>query len=246
MNSPRVVVIVPAHNEEASLPSLVSDFASLTLGFDVVIVDDGSTDQTRITVSNLNSPRVHLLSLSCNLGVGGAVQTGMKFAVRRGYDVAVQVDGDGQHPPSEIPRVVEALIGNKWDMAIGSRFLAEDPGFRSSVIRRIGIRLFSSILSVLCHQRITDATSGFRAWSRPALELLSEEYPEDYPEVEAVLMLHRAGMRIGEVPVRMARRSAGKSTIGAFRAVTFLVKVPLAIVMNLIRKPRPIAAGSED
>jgi len=234
----RVLVIVPAYNEASSLPALIREFSSLPASWDVLIVDDGSTDRTREAVSTLKENRVRLMSLPCNLGVGSAVQTGLKFAQRRGYDIAVQVDGDGQHLPAEIPRVLNALCEKGSDMVIGSRFLGSEQGFRSTVSRRVGNRLFSWTLSVLCRQRITDATSGFRAWNRSAIELLAEDCPEEYPEVEAVLMLHRAGLRLSEVPVRMASRSAGRSTIGAIGGLTFMVRVPLAILMNLIRKPR--------
>ena len=245
LTTPSVLVIVPAYNEAVNLPALISELSSQQHPWDVLVVDDGSTDQTRAAVSNVATGRVRLISLPCNLGVGGAIQTGLKFAVRRGYDIAVQVDGDGQHPPSEIPGVVDALSQNQWDMVIGSRFLSNEKGYRSTLGRRLAIRLFSWTLSALCGQRITDATSGFRAWNRSAMELLAEDYPEDYPEVEAVLMLHRAGLRICEVPVRMVKRSAGRSTIGTIRALEFMVKVPLAILMNLIRKPRrqPTAAN---
>jgi glycosyltransferase involved in cell wall biosynthesis len=237
-NTPSVLVIVPAYNEVGNLPALLSELCSLPQGWEVLVVDDGSTDHTQETIAPLATGRIRLLSLPCNLGVGGAIQTGLKFAVRRGYDVAVQVDGDGQHPPAEISKLVEALSETGSDMVIGSRFLGGEKGFRSTVSRRLGIWIFSRTLSVLCGKRITDATSGFRAWNRAAMQLLAADYPEDYPEVEAVLILHRGGLRITEVPVRMAARTAGHSTIGAVGALEFMVKVPLAILMNLIRKPR--------
>jgi glycosyltransferase involved in cell wall biosynthesis len=236
-NTPSVLVIVPAYNEAGNLPGLLTELCSLPQAWDVLVVDDGSTDHTRELVSRM-ATRVRLLSLPCNLGVGGAIQTGLKFGVRRDYDVAVQVDGDGQHPPSEISKLVDALSETGCDMVIGSRFLGGQKGFRSTPGRRFVIRVFSWTLSVLCGKRITDATSGFRAWNRAAMQMLAADYPEDYPEVEAVLMLHRGGLRITEVPVQMAARSAGRSTIGAVRGLEFMVKVPLAILMNLIRKPR--------
>lgn len=235
--APRALVIIPAYNEAASLPALIGMFRALPTPCDVLVIDDGSTDQTRAAVSELRSAGVRLISLPCNLGVGGAVQTGLLYALRHGYDVAVQVDGDGQHPPAEIPKLVAALRQGGGDMVIGSRFLSAE-GYQSTAGRRLGIRLFSWTLSALCGQRITDATSGFRAWNHRAMERLAGEYPEDYPEVEAILLLHQSGLRIQEVPVRMAQRAAGHSTIGALQTLIFLVKVPLALLMNLIRKPR--------
>ncbi len=243
----RLLVIIPAYNEAASLPALFGELNALRQSsiwpapwqLDVLVVNDGSTDNTAEVMAGLPAGRhLRMISLACNLGVGGAVQTGLQFAARQGYDLAMQVDGDGQHPPLEIPRLAEKMSEGQWDMVLGSRFL-QAKGFQSSAGRRLGIRLFSWVLSVLCRQKFTDTTSGFRIWNRRAIAVLAEEYPEDYPEVEAILLLHQAGLRMTEVPVRMASRTAGRSTIGMLQAIIFLVKVPLALAMNLIRKPRP-------
>jgi len=230
-----VLAIVPAYNEALSLPALLGELRASYPGLDVLVVDDGSTDQTRAVVSGL---AVRLISLPCNLGVGGAVQTGLLVALEDGYDVAIQVDGDGQHPPEEIPKLLAALQQNGSDMVLGSRFLDRD-GYQSTAGRRLGIVLFSWILSALCGTRITDATSGFRAWNRRAIRILAKQYPEDYPEVEAILMLHRANLRISEVPVKMRERAAGESSIGSLEAFAYMIKVPLAILMNLLRKRTP-------
>jgi len=241
--TPRILVIVPAFNEAASLPALVASLRRLHPHLQVLIVDDGSEDQTAEVAERLCEGRaVRLISLPCNLGVGGAVQTGLLYARRESYDIAIQVDGDGQHPPSEISSLLAAMHDAHYDLVIGSRFLpiaqggAASSAYQPTIARRLGTRMFSSLLSALCGTRITDATSGFRAFSRRAIALLAARYPEDYPEVETILMLAQAGMRIGEVPVRMERRASGASSIGAWEAITYMIKVPLAILMALLRK----------
>lgn len=233
--SQRVLVIIPAYNEALSLPALIQQLRATYPGFDVLVVDDGSTDETRAAVSGLPA---RLISLCSNLGVGGAVQTGLKVACEDGYDIALQVDGDGQHPPEEIAKLLEAMRERESDMILGSRFL-DRGGFQTTTSRRLGVRFFSWILSALCRARITDATSGFRAWNRRAIQILANRYPEDYPEVEAILILHQANLRIGEVAVNMRERAMGRSSIGAIEAVTYMIKVPLAILMNLVRKRAP-------
>ena len=166
------------------------------------------------------------------------MQTGLKVACEDGYDIALQVDGDGQHPPEEISKLLEAMRERESDMVLGSRFL-DRGGFQTTTSRRLGVRFFSWILSALCRTRITDATSGFRAWNRRAIQILANHYPEDYPEVEALLMLHQANLRISEVAVNMRERTMGRSSIGAIEAITYMIKVPLAILMNLVCKRAP-------
>ena len=176
------LVIIPAYNEGQSLPSLLSRLLTLYPALDVLVVNDGSTDDTAKVVSEFP---VRLLSLPCNLGVAGAVHTGLLVAVQEGYDFAIQMDGDGQHRPEQIGNLLDALVKSGSDMVVGSLFL-EVEGYQSTRARRIGIWFFSRILSALCETRITDATSGFRVWNRRAIELLAERYPEDYPEVEVI------------------------------------------------------------
>jgi glycosyltransferase involved in cell wall biosynthesis len=228
----RVLIIVPAYNEGRSLPDLLRDLKSRYPAYDVIVINDGSSDNTAEAVRQTH---VRLISLPCNLGIGGAVQTGFRVAEEEDYDVAVQVDGDGQHPADQLNLVVRAVLESKADIAIGSRFLTRD-GDRSSASRRLGICFFSKWLSLMCRTTITDATSGFRAYNDRAVKLLAREYAEDYPEVEAILVAHRAGLNICEVPVRMSPRSAGKSSISGLSSIGYMIKVSLALFMGAIRK----------
>ena len=235
--APRVLIVVPAFNEAKSLPQLVRALNAECPGCDVVIIDDGSRDNTREVLKGL----ARAITLPCNLGIGGAVQTGWQVALREEYDFAIQVDGDGQHPPHEIPKLLRAMQeslenGEGVDLVVGSRFRSNG-GFKSTATRRMGICFFALMLSGICRTRITDPTSGFRILSRRAIRLLAQRYSEDFPEVEALVVAHRAGLRILEVPVEMAERSAGRSSIGAIKSLLYMLKVPLAIFMNLLRKP---------
>ena len=229
----RVLLIVPAFNEAQSLPALIHRISSLYPHYDIAIINDGSTDNT---VQAVREMPARLITLPCNLGIGGAMQTGFCIARDEGYDIAVQVDGDGQHPAEQVHLLVNAILQSGCDIAIGSRFLTGS-GYQSTLSRRLGIRVFSLWLSAICNTRITDATSGFRAMNRRATELLSRNYAEDYPEVEAILVAHRAALRICEVPVEMSAREAGVSSIGRLRSVLYMVKVSLSILMCSLRRP---------
>jgi glycosyltransferase involved in cell wall biosynthesis len=229
---PRILIIVPAYNELKSLPHLLHSLREECPGCDVVVVDDGSTDGTRRAVAG----PARVVSLPCNLGIDAAVQTGLQIALREGYDLAVQVDGDGQHPPSEISKLLAALHESSGDLVVGTRFRSEE-GFKSTAVRRMGIRVFSSLLSGICRTSITDPTSGFRVFSRRAIRLLAPRYSEDFPEVEALVVAHRAGLHIVEVPVVMSKRTAGRSSIGPLKSLVYMLKVPLAVFMGLLRKP---------
>jgi glycosyltransferase involved in cell wall biosynthesis len=234
----RVLIVVPAYNEAKSLPKLVASLREECAGCDVVVIDDGSSDHTREALEGL----ARVVTLPCNLGIGGAVQTGWQIALREDFDFAMQVDGDGQHPAGEIRKLLAAMQEStvnreaNADLIVGSRFRSEG-GFKSTATRRMGIRFFALMLSAICGTKITDPTSGFRILSRRAIRLLAHRYSEDFPEVEALVVAHRAGLRIMEVPVVMAERSAGRSSIGALKSMVYMLKVPLAIFMTLLRKP---------
>jgi glycosyltransferase involved in cell wall biosynthesis len=228
----RKLAIVPAFNEAASVASVVADVHALEAGFDVLVVDDGSTDGTP-EVARAAGARV--ATLPYNLGIGAAVQTGFKYAVRHGYDLAVQVDGDVQHDAGELPKLLGPILDAEADLVVGTRFAGERH-YRSSVPRRLGIALFAGLVSVLVRQRLTDTTSGFRAANGRALRLFAEHYPHDYPEVEATVLSSRHRLRVREISVRMRPRETGRSSIGARMSVYYMVKVTLALFVGLFRR----------
>ncbi len=230
----RAVAILPAFNEEASIARTLAELRVAVPDLDLLVVNDGSTDRTSAVARAAGVAAV--LDLPVNLGIGGAVQTGFRFAQREGYDVAVQVDADGQHLGSEIPKLLDPLLAGKADAVIGSRFLAGG-GFQSTFTRRIGIAIFRVVNSMVIGQTITDNTSGFRAYNRKAIAFLAKHYPLDFPEPEAVVLLGKNGFRLCEVPVVMQDRQGGTSSINVRRAVYYMVKVLLAVLVNAFREP---------
>lgn len=232
----RVLVIIPAYNEEATIDAVLDALATSVPEFDVVVVDDGSHDRTGKRVQAHEG--VRLLTLPYNLGIGGAMQTGYKFAWRNGYDIAVQCDADGQHPVEQLHEIVAAVETGRADMAIGSRYVA-DTGYQPSFIRRVGKSLLSRWIDLLIGGGITDTTSGFRAMNRKALGVFAHSYPEDYPEPEALVILHRHRLKAVEIPVHMRQRQGGTTSIRPHGAVYYMIKVGLAIFVDLFRHYRP-------
>jgi hypothetical protein len=232
-NEQKILVIIPAYNEEGSVGKVIERLEAVLPRSDIMVVNDGCTD---LTSEIAKSKGAIVLDLPFNLGIGGAMQAGYKYAYENGYDVAIQVDADGQHDPKEIPKLLHALAEKKVDMAVGSRFLG-DSEFKSSIARRVGISLFSKVISTIAGQRITDSTSGFRAVSRKAIQLFASNYPQDYPEPEAVVLLHQCGLKMGEVSVGMSKRYSGESSITKIRSVYYVVKVLLAIFVDCFKKP---------
>jgi glycosyltransferase involved in cell wall biosynthesis len=238
----RHLAIVPAYNEAASVAEVVSEIHHHAPDFDVVVVDDGSTDDTS---DRARSAGAEVLRHPYNLGIGGAVQSGYLYAAERGYDIAVQVDGDGQHDPRCLDQLLAHLRKHpELDMVTGSRFLTADgEGFRSSAPRRFGIRIFSWVLSRIVGQRVTDPTSGLRMSGRRGIELFAQDYPHDYPEVEAVLLMHAHQLTSVEVPVKMRERAGGVSSINSTRSVYYMIKVLLAVFVGLFRARPAVRAG---
>jgi glycosyltransferase involved in cell wall biosynthesis len=233
------LVLIPAYNEAATVGHVVARVRSDACRCDVLVANDGSTDAT---AENARVAGAAVLDLPFNLGIGGAVQAGFVYAKENGYRYMVQVDGDGQHDPSEIATLYEVMRADpSIDMVCGSRFLV--PGeYLAPISRRTGIHLFAFLLSRIVRQQVTDPTSGFRLYNRRAIELFAADYPHDYPEVEAVLMLHNHRLRMAEVPVRMFERGGGRSSISTGKSAYYMVKVLLAIFVGLLRRrgvPRP-------
>ncbi len=222
----RVLLVIPAYNEEESILSVVQTVEKA--GYDYVVVNDGSTDNT---LQVLRDNNVNHINLSHNLGIGGSVQTGHLYALSHGYDVDIQVDGDGQHDISYVPRLL-ARIEAGTDLVIGSRFVEQTDGFQSTGLRRAGIRWLRHCIHHVTGLTIVDATSGFRACDRKMLQVFCERYPFDYPEPESIVMAYRAGLRIEEVPVKMRERQGGVSSINPAKSIYYMIKVTLAILIE--------------
>jgi glycosyltransferase involved in cell wall biosynthesis len=234
----RFLAIVPAYNEAEAIAATIAAIESAVPDFDILVVDDGCTDGTAEVARAAGAT---VLRMPFNLGIGGAMQSGYIYAEEKGYEVAVQVDGDGQHDPRHIPELLARLQGDPdLNMVTGSRFLERGgEGFRSSATRRVGIRFFAGVLSLVTRARVTDPTSGFRMTDRRGIELFANDYPTDYPEVEAIVMMHTHRLRSTEIPVVMAPRTTGTSAISSTQSVYYMVKVLLAVIVALFRR-RPV------
>lgn len=228
----RKIIIIPVYNEEENIESTVESIQKNALNFDYIIINDCSTDRTR-KICEENG--FNVINLPINLGIGGAVQTGYRYAYEQGYDVAVQVDGDGQHDPKFLEKMAEYLKENDVDMVIGSRFI-EKKGFQSSVARRIGISFFSILIKILTGKKITDPTSGLRMVGRNVMDIFSKDYPRDYPEPESVVAILRRNLKVKEIPVIMHERAGGVSSISFKNSVYYMIKVTFAILIERIRK----------
>jgi glycosyltransferase involved in cell wall biosynthesis len=238
----KALAIVPAYNEAGAITGTIDDLRRHASEFDVLIVDDGSTDDTAVLARRAGA---RVLRLPFNLGIGGAMQCGYQYALEQAYDVAVQVDGDGQHDARCLPIMLDHLRTHpELNMVTGSRFLAgEGDGYRSSASRRLGIRLFGRILSWVVGRPVTDPTSGLRMTDRHGIELFARDYPHDYPEVEAVLLLHHHRLTSEEFPVKMRPRTSGVSSINATRSLYYMVKVLLAVFVGLLRRRPTVEPG---
>jgi len=228
----RIAVIIPAYNEEKTVGEVVRGVKALGQGFDAVVINDSSRDRT---AQSAEAAGATVIELPYNLGIGGAVQTGFKYAVMNGYDGCVQVDGDGQHPPEEIAKLVEPLFVDGYDMVIGSRFIGRT-NYRVPFMRALGIKIISVFLKVVCSMTIKDTTSGFRALNRQAMAFFATDYPQDYPEPESLLFAYKKKFRVMEVSIEMKDREHGISSITPFRSAYYMIKVLLAMTIDLFRK----------
>lgn len=226
------LIIIPAYNESASIKQTVEEIQKKAQDFDYVVINDCSTDNTR-QICEENG--FNIINLPINLGIGGAVQTGYRYGYREGYDVAVQVDGDGQHDPEFLSKMADYLEQQQLDMVIGSRFI-EKQGFQSSGTRRIGIKYFTGLIKLFTGTTITDPTSGLRMANRDVMKIFAYDYPKDYPEPESVVAILRQGKKVKEIPVVMRERNGGVSSISLKKSVYYMIKVSLAILIELIRK----------
>jgi glycosyltransferase involved in cell wall biosynthesis len=234
----RVLVIIPAFNEEESLGRVIRQVQAAQPEAVILVIDDGSTDATAAIAEGYGAI---VASLPYNLGIGSAMQTGFLYARDCQYDVTVQVDGDGQHNPAEIVELLVALDEGDADVIIGSRYL-EDRGYITPPMRRFGIVILAKVISLITGQSFTDPTSGFRALNQRAIDFCAGDYPFDYPEPEAVVLFRRGGLRVREIPVTMNPRYGGQSSITPLRSAYYMIKVVLAILIGLLRQ-RPQATG---
>jgi len=241
MRRDRIVAIVPALNEAGVIGRVVDEIREADARIEVVVVDDASTDDT---AGIARARGATVLQLPFNVGIGGAVQTGFKYALEQGYDLAVRLDGDGQHDAREIPRLLEPVERGEADLVIGSRFVEGKGSYRPPFARRMGIRVFARLVSVLGGQRVTDTTSGFVALDRVGIELFARDYPHDYPEVEGTLVALRSGLRLAQVQVEMRVRESGASSITFVRSVYYIVKVLLALLVSSLRRYPRLEGGS--
>ncbi len=229
----RVLVIMPAHNEAENLPHVLAELRQHVPETDVLVIDDYSKDETARVAAQLGA---RVVSLPCNLGYGGAVQTGFKYAVERGYDYVAMMDADGQHDPAYVGALLAPVIAGEADVAIGSRFLGKAT-YRIHWSKRLGMKLFGAIVARCTGRRVTDPTSGFQAMNRDVLTYFARDnYPSDYPDADTLLLLHYAGFRVIEVPVHMRERLAGVSMHSSWKVIYYVFKMLLSIFIVMLRQ----------
>jgi glycosyltransferase involved in cell wall biosynthesis len=228
----RIMALIPAYNEEGAIASVIQGVRRELPQADIVVVDDCSTDRTAAVA---NAAGAKVVSIPCNLGIGGAVQTGLKFAREHNYDLVIRLDGDGQHDPQEIPMLFAAVKTGKADAVFGSRFIGKDSTMTIPLSRRIGIKTFAMLVTVLTGEKATDTTSGFMGANKYAIDILADFLPQDYPEVEGRIILHKAGLTTLELPAHMRSRIAGISSINSWRSIYYAVKVSIAALIGAMK-----------
>jgi len=240
----RVLMIIPAYNEEKSIVNTVNMIKNTKLKkhtLDYIVVNDGSKDNTKnICIDN----KLNFIDLPVNLGIGGAVQAGYKYALYNDYDIAIQFDGDGQHDASYIEKLVKEII-NGNDIAIGSRFVSNLSEFKSTAVRRIGINFLSRLIKICTKRRIYDPTSGFRACNKKIIKEFASDYPIDYPEPDTIVTIIKKGYKVSEIPVKMNERKEGKSSLNSniFKPLYYMIKVSIAIIISSMSTKK---AGGKD
>ena len=233
MNTAHILVILPAFNEGLNIKTVIQGIQAQIPSADILVINDGSVDDTAEQAGDAGAL---VLNMPYNVGIGAAVQTGFQFAANHAYDIVVRNDGDGQHSPEGINDLLARLQIDDVDVVIGSRFIGEEGDYGTPLARRLGITILAKLLSIITSQPITDPTSGFCAFNRKAILLFARFYPHDYPEPEAIVISHRTGLRQAEIPVNMVKREHGKSSITPVRSIYYMIKVILAILINLLRE----------
>lgn len=232
----KIILIIPAYNEEENILETCNKIKEFSDEIDFVVINDGSTDNTLKILQENNINHINLIK---NLGIGGAVQTGYKYAYENGYDIAIQFDGDGQHDVNYVPNICMPIIEAQADMVIGTRYLDKsESNFQSTFMRRFGSNIISLFIKICTHKRITDPTSGFRAVNRNIIKVFANEYPSDYPEPESIVNITNLGYKITEVPVSMNEREGGTSSINIWKSAYYMIKVSLAIIIDSLNKRR--------
>ncbi len=238
-------IIIPCFNEAACITTVLDELRDQQREAEILVIDDASADKTASLAESAEKTTV--ISLPINLGVGGAVQTGLIYSYSAGDSFAVKFDGDGQHNPAEISNLLAPLQANQADIVVGSRFLAAGDGYQSSFIRRIGIKFFEAVCFFLTGQRITDPTSGFRAYNSQAIRFMARHYPSfDYPEPEEIILAHKNNLRVLEIPTTMRERKSGLSSISSAMSVYYMIKVTLAMLLISLRPPYPKETDSSN
>lgn len=233
----KILVIVPAFNESDNIKATIHELQALAFHFDILVIDDGSIDNTALEAASVGAK---VISLPFNLGIGGAIQTGFLYALRNGYDVAMQFDGDGQHDAQYLKTILDPILSHQADIVVGSRFIGTFVGWRSSILRRVGIHFFAWLISLLTGCRVTDPTSGFRAFNAKAIRTFAQNYPQDFPEPESIMSARRFGLRLVEVPVQMRKRLHGHSSIRYFKTLYYMIKVTMAIVLDMLKEKKAV------
>jgi glycosyltransferase involved in cell wall biosynthesis len=231
----KILIIIPAYNEGENIRKLIMELQKCNeIGYDILVINDGSKDET---VKICHEEGIDVIDLPCNLGIGGAVQTGYLYAAKNDYDIAIQVDGDGQHDPEYIFTLIEPIKNGEADLVVGSRYI-NGIGFQSTRLRRMGIKFFTALIWLLTRQWFTDPTSGFRAGNRKVIQFLAQNYPRDYPEPESLVFLKRYSCTVSEVPVSMKSRCNGHSSINLVQSVYYMIKVTMAILIDISRNKK--------